>query len=68
MACAVIALVVANSPLAGAYFGMLHVHVATCVDRLAGDGGHTVSIEVDEVDTKRLHRVDVQDDKGASPT
>lgn len=41
-----------------------HFVVRTCVDRLAGDGGHTVAAEMEEVSVKGLHRVDVQDDKG----
>jgi len=36
----------------------------TCVDRLAGDGGHTIADEMDEVACKGLHRVQVQDKKG----
>jgi hypothetical protein len=33
----------------------------TCVDRLAGDGEHTIASEMDEVDCKGLHRVEVRD-------
>jgi transposase-like protein/DDE family transposase len=36
----------------------------TCVDRLAGDGEHTIADEMAEVDCKGLHRVHVQDKKG----
>lgn len=36
----------------------------TCVDRLAGDGDHTIADEMAEVDCKGLHRVQVQDKKG----
>jgi hypothetical protein len=36
----------------------------TCVDRLAGDGGHTIADEMEEVACKGLHRVQVQDKKG----
>lgn len=38
--------------------------VRTCVDRLAGDGDHTIADERAEVDCKGLHRVQVQDKKG----
>lgn len=41
-----------------------HFLVRTCVDRLAGDGGHTIAAEMAETRVKRLHRVDVRDDKG----
>jgi hypothetical protein len=36
----------------------------TCVDRLAGDGEHTIATEIAEVDCKGLHRVDVSDRRG----
>ncbi|MEJ0050548.1 MAG: hypothetical protein WDN02_04925 [Methylovirgula sp.] len=36
----------------------------TCVDRLAGDGNHTIADEVDEITIKGLHRIKVKDDKG----
>ena len=38
--------------------------VRTCVDRLAGDGGHTIATEMDETEVKGLHRIEVRDDKG----
>ena len=38
--------------------------VRTCVNRLAGDGKHTISDEMDEVKIKGLHRLEVQDKKG----
>lgn len=38
--------------------------VRTCVNRLAGDGKHTISDEMDEVKVKGLHRLEVQDKKG----
>jgi hypothetical protein len=38
--------------------------VRTCVDRLAGDGQHTIANEMDEVKIKGLHRIEVQDKKG----
>ena len=41
-----------------------HFLVRTCVDRLAGDGGHTISAELAETKVKGLHRVEVRDDKG----
>lgn len=41
-----------------------HFLVRTCVDRLAGDGGHTIAHEMDEVQLKGLHRVQTSDQKG----
>jgi hypothetical protein len=41
-----------------------HFLVRTCVDRLAGDGDHTIADEMDEVETKGLHRIEVRDDSG----
>ena len=41
-----------------------HFLVRTCVDRLAGDGRHTVSDEMNAVDLKALHRITVRDNKG----
>lgn len=41
-----------------------HFLIRTCVDRLAGDGGHTVADEMEEVAVKGLHRIEVQDDRG----
>jgi hypothetical protein len=38
--------------------------IRTCVDRLAGDGEHTVAAEMDEVRVKGLHRVEVRDRNG----
>jgi len=35
-----------------------------CVDRLAGDGGHTIATEMEETSAKGLHYIDVRDDKG----
>jgi hypothetical protein len=43
-----------------------HFIVRTQTDRLAGDGDHTVSEEMDEVAIKGLHRVEVRDEKGGS--
>src|SRR6478672_4808375 len=36
----------------------------TCVDRLAGDGGHTIADEMDEVRVKGVHRITVRDQNG----
>ncbi|MDI3567663.1 IS4 family transposase, partial [Bradyrhizobium sp. Arg816] len=41
-----------------------HFLVRTCVNRLAGDGDHTVATIMDEVAVKGLHRIEVQDSKG----
>ena len=41
-----------------------HFVIKTCVDRLAGDGDHTVADEMDEVGIKGLHRVEVRDNNG----
>jgi hypothetical protein len=41
-----------------------HFLIRTCVDRLAGDGDHTIATEMAEVECKGLHRVEVQDRKG----
>ncbi|UWU68180.1 IS4 family transposase [Bradyrhizobium sp. NC92] len=41
-----------------------HFVVRTCVNRLAGDGDHTVATIMDEVAVKGLHRIEVQDSKG----
>jgi len=41
-----------------------HFVFRTCVDRLAGDGEHTVSDEMQEVDCKGLHWIEVRDKKG----
>jgi hypothetical protein len=38
-----------------------HFLLRTCVDRLAGDGAHTIAEEMAEVRCKGLHRVEVQD-------
>jgi hypothetical protein len=40
--------------------------VRTCVDRLAGDGGHTIADAMDEVAVKGLHRIAVIDSDGHS--
>jgi len=41
-----------------------HFLVRTCVDRLAGDGDHTIADEMDETAVKGLHRVEVRDSNG----
>ena len=41
-----------------------HFLVRTCVDRLAGDGDHTIADEMDEVEVKGLHRIEVRDNNG----
>lgn len=41
-----------------------HFLVRACVDRLAGDGGHTIAAEMEETRVKGLHRIEVRDDKG----
>lgn len=41
-----------------------HFVVRSCVDRLAGDGRHTIADEMDEVQVQGEHRVEVRDGKG----
>lgn len=41
-----------------------HFLVRTCVDRLTGDGRHTIAAEMDEVRLKGLHRIEVAASKG----
>src|SRR6266705_3935716 len=41
-----------------------HFLVRACVDRLAGDGDHTIADELDEIEVKGLHRVKVRDING----
>jgi transposase-like protein len=41
-----------------------HFLVRTCVDRLAGDGTHTIADEMSEVQVKGVHRIEVRDAKG----
>ncbi len=41
-----------------------HFLVRTCVDRLAEDGTRTISKEMDEVQLKGLHRIEVRDKQG----
>ena len=39
--------------------------IRTCVDRLAGDGGHTVSAEMQQLPIKCKHKIEVRDAKGS---
>jgi hypothetical protein len=41
-----------------------HFVVRTCVDRLAGEGDHTIADEMEEVAVKGLHCVEVRDGNG----
>jgi transposase-like protein len=41
-----------------------HFLVRACVDRLAGDGGHTIAAEMEETRIRGLHRVELRDGKG----
>lgn len=41
-----------------------HFVVRTCVDRLAGDGAHTIADEMEEVAVKGLHRIETRDEHG----
>jgi hypothetical protein len=41
-----------------------HFLIRTCVDRLAGDGDHTIGDEMDEIAVKGLHRIQVRDSNG----
>jgi len=41
-----------------------HFLVRTCVDRLAGDGKHTISDEIGKIKVKGLHRIEVKDKNG----
>jgi Transposase DNA-binding/Transposase DDE domain len=41
-----------------------HFLVRTCVDRLAGDGGHTIEAEMEETHVKGLHHIEVRDANG----
>lgn len=41
-----------------------HFLIRTCVDRLAGEGAHTIADKMDEVTVKGLHRIEVRDSKG----
>jgi hypothetical protein len=41
-----------------------HFLVRTCVDRLAGDGKHTIATEMEEVQVRGLHHVELRDENG----
>ena len=41
-----------------------HFVVRSCVDRLAGDGGHTIADEMDEGQVEGVHNVEVRDSRG----
>jgi hypothetical protein len=41
-----------------------HFLIRTCVDRLAGDGDHTIADEMEEIAVKGLHRINVRDSNG----
>jgi hypothetical protein len=41
-----------------------HFVVRSCVDRLAGNGDHTIADEMGEVEVQGVHRVEVRDRKG----
>jgi hypothetical protein len=41
-----------------------HFLLRTCVDRLAGDGNHTISAEMKAVRVQGLHRISVRDKQG----
>jgi hypothetical protein len=47
-----------------AYDLCTHFLVRTCVDRLAGNGQHTISKVMQQVQVKGLHRVELRDAKG----
>jgi hypothetical protein len=41
-----------------------HFVIRTCVNRLAGDGDHTIADEMAEIRVKGLHRIEVRDKSG----
>jgi len=43
---------------------LTHFLVRSCVDRLAGDGTHTITDEMNDVEVAGLHHVEVSDSKG----
>ncbi|MCC8405340.1 hypothetical protein LJ655_26360 [Paraburkholderia sp. MMS20-SJTN17] len=51
-----------------AYDLCTHFLVRTCVDRLAGDGQHTISKAMQQVQVKGLHRLELRDAKGRPMT
>jgi len=44
----------------------MHFVIRTCVDRLAGNGDHTIADEMEEVAVKGLHRIEIRDSNGDS--
>ena len=46
-----------------AYDLCTHFLVRTCVDRLAGDGRHTIAKAMQQVQVKGLHRIELRDAK-----
>lgn len=45
-----------------------HFLVRTCVDRLAGDGGHTVRDEMEQATVRGFHRIEVRNRRGDCST
>lgn len=45
-----------------------HFLARTCVDRLAGDGGHTVRDEMEQSVVRGLHRIEVRNKRGECST
>lgn len=45
-----------------------HFLVRTCVDRLAGDGDHTIAAEMKDALVEGFHEIEVRDDKGNRET
>src|SRR5690606_37884103 len=45
-----------------------HFLVRCCVDRLAGDGEHTIAAEMNEAEISGRHKVEVRDSKGKAET
>ena len=45
-----------------------HFLVRTCVDRLAGDGEHTIAAEMNEAEISGMHEVEVRDANGKPET
>lgn len=41
-----------------------HFLIRTCVDRLAGDGGHTIATEMKGVKVAGLHRIEIRNGRG----
>ncbi|MET4358231.1 hypothetical protein ABIC08_008208 [Bradyrhizobium sp. RT9b] len=41
-----------------------HFIVRACVDRLAGDGGHTIATEMEETSIRGLHHIEFRNDRG----